>query len=506
MTYNWKKLQNGSDIRGVAIDGVQGEPVNLFPETVSTLGQIFVQWLSKRLNKKEITIAVGIDSRLSGPELKKALLEGITGTRSNALDCEMASTPAMFMTTITSPFNTDGAIMLTASHLPYNRNGMKFFTKDGGLEKSDISELLEMAKNHTGTEVQQKGTVEVVDFISVYSDILADKIKKAVNTEDYDHPLKGFRIIVDAGNGAGGFYTTKVLAKLGADIKGSQFLDPDGTFPNHVPNPENEEAMASICSAVKGREADLGIIFDTDVDRAAVVDSKGNAIGRNELVALSAAIVLDENPGTTIVTDSITSNGVTWFINEHLEGKHHRFKRGYKNVINEAVRLNNEGEDCHLAIETSGHAAIKDNFFLDDGAYLATKIVIKMAQLRKHHRTLESLIEELPRPAESREFRLKILEEDFKTFGEKVISELESYTIEKEGWEIVKPNYEGIRISCTNEDEEGWLLMRLSLHDPVIPINIESDIEGGVKNIASRLVEFLKDKSYLDIIPILNVK
>ena len=499
MTYNWKKLQNGSDIRGVAIDGVQGELVNLFPETVSTLGQIFSQWLSMRLNKKDITIAVGTDSRLSGAELKKALLEGISVTGADALDCGMASTPAMFMTTITPPFNTDGAIMLTASHLPYNRNGMMFFSKDGGLEKSDISELLEMAEKHTAQEIQTKGTVKEVDFISVYSGILADKIKKAVKAEDFDHPLKGFRIVVDAGNGAGGFYATKVLAKLGADTRGSQFLEPDGTFPNHVPNPENEEAMASICSAVKKQEADLGIIFDTDVDRAAVVDSKGNAISRNELVALSAAIVLDENPGTTIVTDSITSDGLTGFINEQLGGKHHRFKRGYKNVINEAIRLNNEGEECHLAIETSGHAAIKENYFLDDGAYLATKIVIKMAQLRKQHRTLESLIKELPQPTESKEYRLKILKDDFKIYGEKVISELEEFATDSEDWKVVKPNYEGVRISCTGEAEQGWLLMRLSLHDPVIPINIESDIKGGVINIASRLVDFLKDKSYLDI-------
>ena len=78
---------------------------------------------------------------------------------------------------------------------------------------------------------------------------------------------------------------------------------------------------------------------------------------------------------------------------------------------------------------------------------------------------------------------------------------MEDYAKETEGWEIVRPNYEGIRINCTNENEKGWLLMRLSLHDPVIPVNIESDIPGGVDNIASKLVEFLKDKSYLDISP-----
>lgn len=87
------------------------------------------------------------------------------------------------------------------------------------------------------------------------------KIKEEVNAEDYDHPLKGFKIVVDAGNGAGGFYADKVLSVLGADTTGSRYLEPDGMFPNHIPNPEDATAMASICEAVKEANADLGVIL-----------------------------------------------------------------------------------------------------------------------------------------------------------------------------------------------------------------------------------------------------
>ena len=197
---------------------------------------------------------------------------------------------------------------------------------------------------------------------------------------------------MDAGNGAGGFYAAKVLVPLGADTTGSQFLEPDGSFPNHIPNPENHGAMQSICDAVKAHGADFGIIFDTDVDRGAAVDDQGNAINRNRLIAMMAAVVLREHPGSTIVTDSITSDGLTQFIEGELKGVHHRFKRGYKNVINEAIRLNHEGQESWLAIETSGHGAMKENYFLDDGAYLVSKLLVELAKTKLQNQSLRDLI------------------------------------------------------------------------------------------------------------------
>ena len=286
---------------------------------------------------------------------------------------------------------------------------------------------------------------------------------------------------------------------MGADTEGSQFLDPDGTFPNHIPNPENKEAMESICQAVIDNKADFGIIFDTDVDRGAAVDNLGKELNRNRLIALISAILLKEHPGSTIVTDSITSDGLTNFITEELKGVHHRFKRGYKNVINESIRLNNEGQESWLAIETSGHGAMKENYFLDDGAYLVTKLLVELANCKQQGKNLTDLIAKLQEPQESQEFRVKINTENFKDYGNEVIEKLKEFATTQDNWQLVPNNYEGVRISCQSADENGWLLLRLSLHDPVIPINIESNVSGGVKKMATKVVEFLKDFDALDL-------
>jgi len=304
---------------------------------------------------------------------------------------------------------------------------------------------------------------------------------------------------VDAGNGAGGFYAGQVLQPLGADTTGSQFLEPDGNFPNHVPNPENEAAMAAICQAVVNHQADFGIIFDTDVDRGAAVDHEGRELNRNRLIALIAAIVLQKHPGSTIVTDSITSDGLTRFIEGELGGVHHRFKRGYKIVINEAIRLNESGQESWLAIETSGHGAMKENYFLDDGAYLVSQLLAELAKARLAGKRLTDLIANLQEPAASQEFRLKILEPDFQTYGNAVIQQLHTFVNSQPSWSIVPNNYEGVRVACTTPEEDGWFLLRLSLHDPVLPLNIESNVAGGVAKIATRLRTFFVTQSGLDM-------
>jgi phosphomannomutase len=255
--------------------------------------------------------------------------------------------------------------------------------------------------------------------------------------------------------------------------------------------------MQSITEAVKQVGADLGIIFDTDVDRAGAVLSDGSELNRNRIIAMLSAILLREHPGTTIVTDSITSSGLAKFIAEK-GGVHHRFKRGYRNVINESIRLNNEGKDSQLAIETSGHGAFRENYFLDDGAYIVTKLLIELARGKKEGYTLAYLIERLKEPAESVEFRMNIMLEDFKAYGQKVIDDLTVYAESKDGWELAPNNYEGVRVNLDGEHGNGWFLLRLSLHDPLLPLNIESNIEGGAKIIAKELAEFIKNYDKLE--------
>lgn len=495
MALELKKLQNGSDIRGVSLEGVQGEPITLGKEEARALTKGFILWLQDKTGKlpAEMRISVGHDSRISADALQDALTYTMMEAGVRVFDCGLASTPAMFMSTMFDGYKCDGAIMITASHLPSNRNGFKYFSKDGGLDKKDISRIIELAESDPQLASSMPGSVDERDLIGDYSSYLRNKIiSEVADTENPEQPLKGLKIVVDAGNGAGGFYATRILEPLGADITGSQFLEPDGNFPNHQPNPENKEAMASISRAVIDNGADLGLIFDTDVDRSAAVDKNGKEISRNGIVALAAALIAVEHPGTTVVTDSITSDQLTTYLEQCLGLKHLRFKRGYRNVINKSIDLNSQGIDSELAIETSGHAAYRENYFLDDGAYLATKIVIKEAQLHKKGADIGVLIASLEEPKEAIEVRLPIDAKDFGVYGDQVLAGLEVWVKSKEdkGMSLVEPNYEGIRINFDLPEVKGWCLLRKSLHDPIMPLNVEVT-KGSCETILEIMAAFL---------------
>lgn len=497
---HWKKFKSGTDIRGVAVDGVAGEPLDLTDETVERMAAAFARWLSEKSATpcSDLTISVGRDSRISGERMRDAVVRALLSLGVTVVDCGMASTPAMFMTTVKPVVDgrsCDGAVQITASHHPFHRNGLKFFRPSGGLEGGDITAVLEIAAANTVTCSETAGKLVAVDFMSDYAADLRQKIIDGVGAGE--QPLAGFHIVVDAGNGVGGFYADHVLAPLGADVSGSQFLEPDGHFPNHIPNPENPEAMASVCAATVAAGADLGVIFDTDVDRAGLVDAAGREINRNRLIALAAAVALADCPGGTVVTDSVTSDGLKQFIETTLGGKHCRFKRGYKNVIDEAIRLCNEGLEAPLAMETSGHAALRENYFLDDGAYLVTRMIIQAAKLKREGKTLSDLIAALPEPAEGVELRFAITAPDFRTVGQAVLDNLEALATEN-GWKVADDSREGVRISFGDADGDGWLLLRLSVHDPVLPLNIESNRVGGCREIAEKIASFVNAQADID--------
>ncbi len=484
-----KKLKSGTDIRGVALDGF-GEDVNLTDDAVKSLIKAFAVLLKEK-NPKAKCVAVGRDSRLSGERIAACVTDALTSSGFDVLDCGLCSTPSMFMMTVYESVRADASVMITASHHPSQKNGLKFFFPEGGAGHDDIDKIVDYAENDKELLSEKKGTIVKDDYLELYCDFLRNKIRSAL--ENSDKPLEGFHFVVDAGNGVGGFYAKRVLEILGADISGSQFLEPDGSFPNHIPNPENKVAMQSVCDCTLKNKADLGIIFDTDVDRAAIVSPDGKEINRNRLIALISAVVLRNNPGATIVTDSVTSDGLREFIENH-GGKHHRFKRGYRNVIDEAIRLESAGISAPLAIETSGHAALKDNFYLDDGAYLVTELIIEAARLKRHGQTLDSLISELKMPEEELEIRLTFdSSADFKRVGDFIIEEIKKLDIS--ALKIADDNHEGVRVFVPAES--GWFLVRMSVHDPIMPINIESDKKGGAKRIARILYEYLKNYDML---------
>ena len=486
-------LKSGTDIRGFTSD-LGGNTVNLTPEAVYDITSAFVVWYVNKFKKcaNSLMVSVGHDSRITGEQISAEVCKALTDAGVTVLDCGLSSTPAMFMTTV--DLRTDAAVDITASHHPFDRNGIKFFTPKGGLDGSDISEITGLANKKEKITAKCAGVAVKTDYMSVYAARLRRMICEAVNKSEKEKPLKGYKIAVDAGNGAGGFYAYEVLEKLGADITGSRFLNPDGMFPNHIPNPENADAMKSISDAVKESGADLGLIFDTDVDRAACVDKNGNEINRNRLIALASYIVAGGKENAVIVTDSVTSDGLKDFIENDIKCEHYRYRIGYKNVINKAVELNAEGKDCPLAIETSGHAALRENYFLDDGAYLVTKIVIELVK----GTDIDAVLSRVKQPIEEKEVRLNINTPDFKAYGEKVIEKLGAFAAANKKYRIADDNREGIRISTEN----GWFLLRLSVHDPVMPMNFESNKSGGIKEDIAGIRDFFEQFDKLDTSPL----
>ena len=495
---DYQSLKSGTDIRGDAL----GEKAVLTNEVALCIGGAFITWLSERTGKRPgaLTVAIGRDSRLTGPALLAACAEGMARTGAQVWDYGMCTTPAMYMSLLTEGFKADASIMVTASHHPYYRNGLKFFLPEGGVSATDISMILSIAANTAPVDGPHPA-VQKRDFLPVYKQQLMDRMRRGLDT-DVACPLLGLHVVVDAGNGAGGFYE-EMLREMGAWTEGSQFLEPDGHFPNHIPNPENEQAMAAISQAVVRVGADLGVIFDADCDRAAIVDAAGREINRNRLIALISAILLDKEPGATIVTDSVTSSGLAQFITE-WGGVHYRYKRGYRNVIDEAVRLNAAGIDCPLAIETSGHAALRENHFLDDGMYLVTVLIVEAMRLKQEGKELSSLLDGLREPVESVELRLNITAPDFREAGRTVIERVMDHASYETDWHIAPDNREGVRINFDLDDglQNGWFLLRLSVHDPVLPLNVESDVPGGVRTILSKLLSVLDGIEDIDISPI----
>ncbi len=492
--FNLLKLKSGSDVRGVALPGVEGEEVNLTDDVIRRICNAFIVWLYKRYDIVNPIISIGHDSRLSAERILNVAVETLLDSGANVRCTGLCSTPSMFMILKNEANSSDACIMITASHMPFNKNGLKFFTAEGGLNENDIVDILTLANQDVKIEDNSRGTCITKSFMDIYSKALVEKVEKACGKL----PLLGKKIIVDAGNGAGGFFVEKVLKPLGADTDGSLYLEPDGAFPNHIPNPEDKAAMECICRQVEKTGADFGIIFDTDVDRAGAVAKGGKEINRNRLIALISAILLSESKGT-IVTDSVTSDGLTTFI-ESLGGNHLRYKRGYKNVIEKSMELNDSGEYSPLAIETSGHAAFKENYFLDDGAYLITRLLIALSKQAKEGKDLMDLIANLPEPIESDEVRIGFKEGvDFKTLGFALIEKLKNTCPLLEGIYLLGNDYEGVRIHFKEEYGDGFTLLRMSVHDPVIPINFESNTRGGNRVMAKRIFELLSAYPYLNL-------
>lgn len=492
----WKHLKSGSDIRGVAMG--DADSINLTNEVVEKIALAFAMWISynSEIKYESMTIAIGSDPRLSSKRIKTCLVNALTYIGVKIYDCSLTCTPAMLMAVLR--LTCTASIQVTASHHPAEKNGFKFFTKAGALSSADIEKIIEIAQADNFPPITRiLGKVKPINIMSYYCDKIKNVIIDSTKNLHKDKPLEGLKIAVDAGNGAGGFFAKNILDELGADTSGSIFLEPDGNFPNHLPNPEDPLAVKALSKAVLDSQSDIGIIFDTDVDRVGFVDAKGHIINKNKLIAFVSSVILHENPGGTIVTDSVTSDKLSEYI-KNLGGNHFRYKRGYRNVIEYARKLNENGINCPIAIESSGHAALRENEFVDDGAYLAAKVISKLAEMKANGSSMDKVADGFVNAKEQLEIRITINDSRIISSGRNVLTHFKKYSQKIKSSQL-EHSIEGVRIKFKTRWQEGWCILRQSVHDPVLVLNIESYVNNGAISILNSLIPFFKKFKFIDI-------
>lgn len=408
-------------------------------------------------------VAVGCDSRLSSPSLKQKLIEGLVSTGVSVFDIGVVTTPITIFST--SFYNLDGGIIVTASHNPKDYNGLKIFTRDGvpvgyenGLNK--VEELIKSGKFSKGS-----GKIEKKSVIDDYEKYLIGKIK-------IKSPSK-LKIVIDAGNGASGKIHSKILKKIGMEVV-ELCCEPDGNFPNHLPDPLKPENLVDLQNKVVEEKADMGFAFDGDGDRFVVVDEKGKPIPENHVFILLIKHTLQEFKNSKIVYNISNSMAVKDSI-ERYKGIPVECRVGHT-FVQQVMKK----EDAQFGGELSGHYFFKETFMGDDGIFAGLKLLEFLINSKT---SFEREFAEIPKyySAVAEDITIPIKESEKFVFIENLKRDLKN-----KGFKTNE--MDGVKILF----EDGWILFRPSNTTPIIRYGYESKTRGGFERLKSIVDEIIK--------------
>ena len=393
--------------------------------------------------------SLGRDARESSPRFRDIMTRGLTETGCDVLDVGMVPTPVLYFTLFTQP--VDSGVMITGSHNPADNNGFKVCLGKSTIFGEHISEIKRIALAQTFASGQgQKEEIEVVD---AYSEFIRSNIRMG---------SRKLRVVVDAGNGMGGFIGAPVYKQLGCDVI-ELFCEPDSRFPNHHPDPTVVENMRFAINAVREHKADLAIAFDGDADRIGVVDEEGRIIWGDQLMLIFARYILKERPGATFIGEVKCSQTLFDDIKRH-GGNPIMWKVGHS-------LIKSKMKETHAAMagEMSGHLFFADRYFgYDDGIYAGARLI---EILSKTQEPVSSLLADVPTMFNTPEIRVDCPDE--KKF-EVVRILCEEF---KKTHEVI--DIDGARILF----DHGWGLVRASNTQPVIVMRFEAETQDRLEQI-----------------------
>ena len=416
---------------------IRGKVAEDFPEhVVIKLGKAFGTFI-KRAGGTEI--AVSGDIRLTTPELIIQFKSGVLSTGVDVINLGILPTPVNYYSMF--HLGVFGAVQITGSHNPPEFNGFKMSLNKKPVFGDDIQTLYALINNNDFDEGE--GTEARYKILNEYNYMIKDKIT-------IEKPMK---VVMDCGNAAAAINAPEVFKSLGIELK-ELFCEPDGTFPNHHPDPTVEENLKDLINEMRTGEYDVGLAFDGDADRVGVVDEKGEILWADQLMSIFLPEIIEN--GETILFDVKCSQALEDMINRH-NGKPFMWKTGHSLIKQKMVEL-----ECKFGGEMSGHIFFADDYYgYDDALYVAARLV---QLLSRTERTLSELKAEIPVYYSTPEMRMEAENDEMK------------FMISNKAVEYFSQNYDCITVDGVRiKFGDGWGLVRASNTQPVIVCRFEAN-------------------------------
>lgn len=426
------------DIRGIA-------GTALTDAFVWHLGRAFA---AQALQQQVKTVVVAADGRLSSPNFKTLLCQGLLAGGCDVIDIGFVPTPTLYFAAHQQADKT--GVMITGSHNPADYNGFKMMLAGHTLSGDDIQALRIRIENQDYSEGQ--GKLEHQDFSETYLKRITDDVK-------LQRPLK---VVVDCGNGIPGNLAPELIKRLGCEII-PLFCDVDGTFPNHHPDPGKLKNLQDVIRAVAEHKADLGLAFDGDGDRVGVVTDQGHVVYPDRVMMLFAEDVIARNPSAEILFDVKCSRLLPKVI-EAAGGKATMWKTGHS-----LIKQQMKACGALLAGEMSGHIFFKERWFgFDDGLYSAARL---LEILSNRTESAEVIFKAYPEDISTPEINIEVRDDN----KFQIVEALQQLSFEGGN----ASHIDGVRVDYP----DGWGLIRASNTTPMLVLRFEAETQSGLERI-----------------------
>lgn len=442
------------DIRGIVKQ-------DFSEEFIYKLARSFAAYIAGESGKNSnLRMAIGRDARLSGPQLQEWFARGLLDSGVEVIDLGMCPTPLVYYSMF--KLDVDGAIMITGSHNPPEYNGFKLGCNKTTIYGEQIQKVREILEKESF--IEGSGKQSSYNILDAYIDFQTHR-QKAL--EEQAHKPK---VVVDAGNGTAGLVTPEIFKKLGCEVV-ELFCEPDGSFPNHHPDPTVEKNLQHLVSKVNEVGADVGFSYDGDSDRLGVVDNEGNILWGDEIMIILARDVLQRNPHATIIGEVKCSTRMYREI-EKAGGNPIMWKTGHSLIKNKMKE-----SQAMLAGEMSGHIFFAEEFFgFDDAIHASLEIARILAQAMPE-KCLADFLRDLAKVIVTPEIRIDCDENKKFKVVDQVINLIQTHNKSLTAPIIRNINLtDGIRV----EFDKGWGLVRASNTQPILVSRFEAEDSGSL--------------------------